>query len=720
GMFAFLNNSHEANIAVYTPEEQMKRAEVFRSVQEIETDLQHRTPDWRERMAAWEVSAKQNQIPWTVIQPQVDDISTGGQRYLPQPDGSFLADGYAPAQHRVKMVLKTDVRNITAFRLELMTDPNLPRNGPGRSSKGSCALTEFEVTSAPASDPKKITKLKIAKATADISLPERDLDAIFNDKSGKHRVVGPIDFAVDGKEETAWTIDTGTTLRNQPRKAVFTLAQPIAPITDAGGIILNFYLSQKHGGWNNNDQQQNQLGRMRLSLTTAPDASADPLPADVQEILSLPGERRSPAQQQVVFHYWRTTVAEWRYANSEIDRLWAQYPEGSTQLVLDERAEMRASHLLKRGDFLRPDRTVTPGVPSFLHPLSAGAKPDRLAFARWLADRESPTTARSAVNRIWQTYFGTGLVATPEDFGMQSDPPSHRELLDWLAVELMDGRSGSDLVGSGERLLHGDQFATARSTVPPAWSQKNIHRLIVNSATYRQSSAVTPELLARDPENRLLARAARLRVDAELVRDVTLAASGLLSAKVGGPSVFPPTPEFLFLPPVSFGTKIWNEEKGDNRYRRAIYTFRYRSVPNPALQTFDAPTGDVACVRRSRSNTPLQALTTLNETLFVEAARALALKAFTEGGANDRQRMAYAFRRVLARKPTEAEQTELLSLLNRQRERLLTGELNAWNLAMNNPDKSFALPKGARMEDVAAWTAVARVLLNLDETITKE
>ena len=722
-MFAFLNNSHEANIAVYTPEEQMKRAEMFRRVQEIETELQHHMPDWRERMAVWEEAAKQNQIPWTVIQPQVEDISTGGQRYLPQPDGSFLADGYAPAQHRVQMALKTDVQNITAFRLELMTDPNLPRNGPGRSSKGSCALTEFEVTAAPVSDPKKTTKLKIAKATADISMPERELDAIFNDKSGKRRVVGPIDFAVDGKEETAWTIDAGPALRNQPRKAVFTLAQPIS---NTDGTILTFYLNQKHGGWNNNDQQQNQIGRMRLSLTTAPDAVADPLPADVREILSIQRERRSPAQQQAVFRYWRTTLsglpsglnAEWRNANAEIDRLWAQHPEGSTQLVLDERAEMRASHLLKRGDFLRPDRAVTPGVPAFLHPLPADAKPDRLAFARWLADRESPTTARSAVNRIWQAYFGTGLVATSEDFGLQSDAPSHRELLDWLAVELMN--PGSDRK-TGRRGDGASQPTTnQRPTTTSSWSLKNIHRLIVNSATYRQSSAMTTELLARDPDNRLLARGARLRVDAEVVRDVTLAASGLLSAKVGGPSVFPPTPEFLFLPPVSFGTKVWNEDKGDNRYRRAIYTFRYRSVPNPALQTFDAPTGDVSCIRRSRSNTPLQALTTLNETLFVEAARALALKALIEGGADDRQRMSFAFRRVLARKPAEAEQTELLSLLNRQRQRLLAGELNAWNLATNDPDKSFALPKGARMEDVAAWTAVARVLLNLDEAITKE
>lgn len=218
----------------------------------------------------------------------------------------------------------------------------------------------------------------------------------------------------------------------------------------------------------------------------------------------------------------------------------------------------------------------------------------------------------------------------------------------------------------------------------------------------------------------MLSRGARFRVDAELVRDIAFSVSGLLNPKVGGASVYPPAPGFLFDRPFSYGTKVWNEEKGENRYRRAIYTFRYRSVPYPALQTFDAPTGDISCVRRTRSNSPLQALTTLNETLFVEAARALALKAVSEGGATDRQRVIFVFRSVLSRKPAEPEITELLALLNRQRERLLAGELNAWNLATNDPDKAFALPKNVRMEELAAWTAVARVLLNLDETITKE
>jgi len=691
-MFAFVNNSNEANVAVYTPEEQMKRAEIFRRTREIEAELQHHTPGWRERMAAWETQATANQPEWIIVKPEVDDISNGGQKYLPMKDGSSLAAGYAPTKHRVKMIWKTDLQNIAAFRLELLNDPNLPLGGPGRSTKGLGALTEFEVEAAPASDPKKITKIKIAKATADFNQPERELEPIFYDKTNRKRVTGPIDFAIDGKDETAWGIDAGPGQRNVPRKAVFVAESPINIADSESSAILTFYLKQNHGGWNSDDNQSNNLGRMRLSVTTAKDPVADPLPANVREILSIPPAQRSEAQTQTVFGYWRTTVADWKADNDRIAEIWKQHPEGSSQLVYNERGEMRPTFTLKRGDFLKPDKQIEPGVPAFLNPLPANAPANRLGFAKWMTDRQAPTTARSAVNRIWQSYFGTGIVATSEDFGKQAEAPSHPELLDWLAVELME----------------------------KGWSLKNIHRLIVTSATYRQSSKVTPELLQRDPYNRLLAHGARFRVEGEIVRDIALQASGLLNPKMGGPGVYPPSPEFLYLPPVSYGPKPWFEEKGENRYRRTVYTFRYRSVPFPVLQTFDAPNADISCVRRAKSNTPLQALTTLNETLFLEAARALAVKAVKEGGTTDADKVTYAFRRVLSRKPTSTEMSELLALKNRQLERFSAGELNPWNLATNDPDKAFALPKGVRMDELAAWTAVSRVLLNLDEAITKE
>src|SRR6185295_12389945 len=658
-------------------------------IREIEAGLEHRNPDWQDRMAAWEETAKSAQPEWTVVRPEAEDISTGGQKYLPMKDGSFLAQGYAPTKHKVKMTVKTDIQNITAFRLELMNDPNLPLNGPGRSIKGTSALTEFEVESAPADAPDKIAKVKFARATADVNPPETPLDAIFDDKSGKRRVTGPVEFAIDGNEETAWGTDAGPGQRNQPRKAVFTAESPIA---NTGSTILTFYLNQKHGGWNSDDNQNYNLGRFRLSITTAPDAVADPLPKNVRDILSIPRAERTPAQTNAVFSYWRTTVPEWREANEKIAELWREHPEGSSQLALVARTEPRETHILMRGDFLKPAKLVSPGVPAFLNPLPADAPPTRLTFARWLVDRNSPTTARAFVNRMWQSYFGTGLVTTSEDLGKQSELPSHPELLDWLAVEFMDGK----------------------------WSMKALHRLIVTSATYRQSSRVTPDLYQRDPYNRLLARGPRFRVDAEIVRDIALEASGLLNAKVGGPSVYAPAPEFLFLPPASYGPKIWKEEKGPDRYRRALYTFRYRSVPYPMLQIFDAPNGDMSCVRRARANTPLQALTTLNEPLFVESAQALALRTLREGGATDADRLTYAFRRCVARPPTVAESAELLKLLNKQKQRLTDGWLSAWDLAGLDVPHPPKLPQGANPVQLAAWTSVTRVLLNLDETITKE
>src|SRR5579862_1951430 len=679
-MFAFLNNSHEANVTVFTPSELMEREAVLRGIREIEDDLRHRTADWKERMRAWEAAVRDDQPEWTVVRPDVDDISTGGQKYLPMEDGSFLAQSYAPTKHRVKLIAKVPLEEVTGFRLELLTDPNLPRGGPGRSIKGTGALTEFEVEAGPADGSTKPQKLKMASATADVEAPEAPLEAIFDDKSGKKRIVGPVAFAIDGKDETAWSIDIGPGRRNAPRKAVFV---PEKPVAFKGGAILVFYLKQNHGGWNSDDNQTCNLGRFRLSVTSAPAPKADPLPMGVRSILAISEDQRSPAQDAAVFTYWRTTVPEWKEENDRVEALWKKHPEGTTQLALEERGQMRATHLLDRGDFLKPKAEVTPGVPGFLNPLPPGQPASRLAFARWLVDRKAPTPARSIVNRVWQSYFGTGLVATSEDFGSQSESPSHPELLDWLSVEFMER----------------------------GWSFKSLHRLIVSSATYRQSSTLTADAFARDPANRLLSRGPRFRVEGEIVRDIALAASGLLNLKVGGPSVCPPAPGQLFQPPVSYGPRVWKEETGENRYRRGLYTFRYRSVSYPALQAFDTPVGEASCVRRSRSNTPLQALTTLNEPLFVECARALAARTLKEGGSGEDERLSFAFRRCVGRNLTEKERKVLLEFLAAQKEHLAAGPDRIKDLIGSKDD---ATP------DRGAWTALARVLLNLDETITKE
>ncbi|WZO97794.1 PSD1 and planctomycete cytochrome C domain-containing protein [Isosphaeraceae bacterium EP7] len=690
-LFAFLNESHESNVAVYTAADQTRRADLFRQVAEIEDDLKHRTPDWPARMAAWEATTKAEAGPeWVVIRPAVDPLSDGGEKFQAMDDGSLLCQGYAPTKHRLKLTatLPSDLKGIRAFRLEQLNDPNLPLGGPGRSPEGTSALTEFAVEAAPADTPDKTKPVKLVSATADVNPPETPLKSMYDDKSGKLRVTGPVAFAIDDKPETAWGIDVGPARRNQPRQAVFVAQEPISH--DAG-TALTVYLAQNHGGWNSDDNQNHNLGRFRLSVTTSENAKADPIPAAVRKALDVPAESRTPAQVAAIFAHWRTTVADWKDANDRINALWATHPEGSAQLVLKARETPRMTHVLERGDFLKPGKTVAPGTPGFLNALPADAPTDRLSFARWLVDRRSPTTARAAVNRVWQSYFGTGLVSTSEDLGSQGEAPTHPELLDWLAVEFMDG----------------------------GWSMKALHKLITESATYRQSSVVSPEMAARDPENRLLARGPRFRVDAEVVRDVALAASGLLDDTIGGPSVFPPAPEFLFQPPASYGPKTWAESKGAGRFRRALYTFRYRSVPYPALQVFDAPNGDFACVRRSRSNTPLQALTTLNEPLALDCARAMALRVLREGGNSDPERIAYAFRLCTGRTPEDRETAPLLALLQRQAKRFGPGGVDPWTLAASDPAKPPALPEGVTPAQAASWTAASRVLLNLDETITK-
>jgi hypothetical protein len=686
-LFAFLNNDHEARPVVYTPAEQMRIADLRRRMGEIEAGLRHANTDWDEKMRSWEESAKDNQPAWSPV--RVTYTGENDERYYEQKDGSLLVQGYARTKWTAHFHGPSPLPTVRAFRLELLTDPNLPGGGPGRSFLGTCALTEFSVEAVDAKDPTKKVKVKFAAASADYANPVRDLEPNFDDRSGKKRVTGPVAFAIDGKDDTAWGIDAGPGRRNRPRVAVFV---PDKPLDFPNGMELHFGLKQNHGGWNSDDHMNNNLGRFRLSVTAADGAVADPVPPEVRAILAVPRDRRTPSQTATVFSYWRTTVPEWKDTNDRIESLWRQWPAGAMTLTLATREEPRDTRRLKRGDWLKPAEPVGPGVPAFLHPLPAGAPPNRLTFARWLVDRNSPTTARALVNRVWQAYFGTGLVASSEDLGTQAEKPSHPELLDWLAVEFMDG----------------------------GWSMKRLHRLIVTSATYRQSSKVTPERLTRDPYNRLLARGPRLRVEGEVVRDIALAASGLLTDKLGGPSVFAPAPGFLFQPPASYGPFTWTEATGPERFRRALYTFRRRSTPYPALQTFDVPPGESACVKRPRSNTPLQALTALNETVFVECARALAARVVREGGATDADRLNYAFRLCVARPPAAAELTELTRLLESQRRRLADGWLNPGEIITGSKDSFGVLPAGVTPTQLASYTLVARVLLNLDETITKE
>jgi hypothetical protein len=361
------------------------------------------------------------------------------------------------------------------------------------------------------------------------------------------------------------------------------------------------------------------------------------------------------------------------------------YPATKAQTLV-ERAEPRKTYIHVRGDFLRPGAEVQPHVPAVLTSLQPrGSRPDRLDLARWLVDARNPLTARVAVNRIWQNLFGRGLVVTPEDFGTRGDPPTHPELLDWLAAELAAN----------------------------GWSQKEMIRQIVGSAAYRQSSHLRAELVGRDPNNALLARQNRFRLAAEVVRDCYLRASGLLNPTVGGPSVRPPLPADVAALGYANSVK-WEESPGADRYRRGMYIFFQRTVPYPMLSTFDAPDSNVACTRRERSNTPLQALTLLNDPVFFECAQALARRVLEEKPGAVEDRLRYAFQLCLARQPTEGELSQLSGYYNDLVELARSDSGAAEKLA--GPAKRGE----ADSAEAAAWVALGRTILNLDELVTRE
>jgi hypothetical protein len=316
---------------------------------------------------------------------------------------------------------------------------------------------------------------------------------------------------------------------------------------------------------------------------------------------------------------------------------------------------------------------------------------DRRAFAQWLTDKRSPLAARVAVNRVWQCLFGQGLVETSEDFGTRAPVPEYLNILDWLAVDFME---------------HG-------------WSHKHLITTILSSSTYQQSSDASNQLLEIDPKNRLLTRGPRFRMESEPIRDTALCAAGLLHKKVGGPSVFPPVPESV-LEYNYFKPTYWIPPEGPERYRRSLYMFRKRSMPDPVMSAFDAPNGDFACARRVRSNTPLSALTGLNETVFVEAAQAMAIRVVKEAAADDdKARIRYAYQLCMSRLPTDKELSTVQGLLAEQQQRLAKGELKAGEIAFNKMSNPTELPPNATPNQIAAWMLVCRVLLNLDETLTK-
>lgn len=697
GLLALINNCHEASVTVFSPEEQAARQTTLARIDELVRTRLAADGDWLSRLIRWQVQAQETPVSeWQPVAIDFNPESIGGQKFLRQTDGSYLAAGYAPTKFRpTGDVSVTTAGPITAVRIELLSDPNLPHGGPGRSVDGTWALSELELQVPKLDDQGKETWEKVAwsAARATIDLPPSPLPARYADKTETVRTLGPVAFAIDGDPHTAWHGNAGAGRRNEPQTAMFRLATPIAATGDTP-LRFRIQLSQNHGGWNSDDNQTHNLGRFRVSVTEAPEPSIAPLPPRLMAEIGDPMDKWSEETSRAIIDRFIREDELLRDLVPQLDEAWRGYPEGTSQLVLVEREQPRTTHRLERGNFLSPREVVAPGLPAWLgvtlpRAPSSQQPLGRLDLAHWIASPTNPLTARSIVNRIWQEYFGAGLVATSDDLGMQGEAPSHPQLLDQLAVDLMES----------------------------GWSLKALHRQIVLSTTYRQDSSVTPERLAQDPRNRWLSRGSRVRVPAETFRDLVLAAAGLLDPQVGGPPVYPPAPEFLFRPPASYGPKSWGPEEGSGQHRRALYAFRFRSVPYPVLETFDAPNGDVACVRRSISNTPLQALVSLNEPVFLEAARGLAVRALAEtrtsaASGRDDAVIEQVFVALTGRVPQDAERGILREMLTEQRSRLAADPAAARAIA----GEAIA---PAEASELAAWTLVSRVVMNLDETITK-
>ncbi len=667
-LFAFFNGADEPQLAVPADEKVKKEepalvvelAQEEKRLADTETGLAARQADW-ERQIAGRLA-----VEWEVLEP-LDARSEEGAAAANLGDGSVLfgaakgeknggaGNSRLPDRDAYRIAATAKLERITALRLEALTHASLPSGGPGLAANGNFVLSELSLSAAGARAP---------------------FDRAWADHSQKDY---PVESAVDGSLMTGWAINVATGKLNVDREAVFVLQEPAA----AGPRTrLEFRLEHRHSA------PRYALGRLRLSVTGASREIVD-LPPSVRRILAKPAGERSNDEAALLAEGYRRIDSERAAVAARVEYLKARLKElresMTKTLIIRERKEPRTTHIHIRGDFLRKGAEVEPSIPAVLpHMRSSGGRASRLDLARWIVDPENPLTARVAVNRIWQQFFGEGIVATENDFGVQGDAPRNPELLDWLAAEF----------------------------VSRGWSLKAMHRRIVTSAAYRQSSRLLADLAEKDPMNRLLARQSRLRLEAESVRDAALAASGLLSYEIGGPGVYPPQPEGIYR--FTQNVKYWKESQGADRYRRGLYTYFWRSSPHPFLSTFDAPDATTACTRRVRSNTPLQALTLANDRSFYEAAQALGLRILREAPRGDGERIRHAFRLCLARSPTDAELRRLADFLKTERAAFAAVPETARAAVLQE------IPLGIEPAEAAAWIAVARVLLNLDEFITRE
>jgi hypothetical protein len=612
--------------------------------------------------ARWEARLRQdlaaNRLDWVAVKPE-RLASAGGATLVLQADLSVLATGKNPAKDVYTVTLPTDRKHITGIRLEALTHPSLANQSLARGN-GNFVLTRIEVEA-------NGQPVPLAAAVAD------------------HSQAGfPVANAIDPKSNTGWAVEGH--VKRENRTAVFTFARPVA---GGPGTLLTVRLKHE------SIYAQHNIGRFRLALTSVDKPSLSQkggLPPQVALALAVEPGKRTAAQKELLARHYRSIAPELaplRRQIAALEKQKAALTREFPQTLISMPVAPRVMRVLRRGNWLDDSGAVVePGVPASLPPLPVkGRRANRLDLARWLVAADHPMVARVFVNRLWKLCFGQGIVKTLDDFGSQGAWPTHPRLLDWLAVE----------------------FRTS------GWNVKYMLKLLVMSRSYRQSSQVSEALRQRDPFNQWLARQARFRLDAEMVRDNALAVSGLLVRRIGGQSAKPYQPA-RYWAQLNFPMREYQKDVGPNVYRRGLYTYWCRTFLHPSLLAFDAPTREECTVERPRSNTPQQALVLLNDPTYVEAARALAERLLRQGGRDAGPRIQFAFRQVLCRHPRQAE-LSLLEALYQKHLREYRADPRAAEDVLRVGDRPMS--KGSDAAELAAWTSVARVILNLHETISR-
>ena len=649
----------QAPVSLLTSSQKRRDEELNKMLAEAQHELTAPSVEIDQAQLQWETSWAESltDTNWTVIRP-TESISREGALLTVQPDDSILASGENPEKDSYTLRFNVEIKHVTALRLEVLPHESLKAKGPGRAEKGNFVLGACQLTVGD-------KPVAFQRATATYSQDQF-----------------PIGNLIDDNLTTAWAIYPRV---GKSHSAIISFTKPIG---DGTMQSITITMPQDFG-------HHHTIGRFRLAFTTSKHAHAEhAVPQDIAAILAITAEARSQTQQDQLRNYFRATAPGTASLRKRIDDATNEKKVLAQQaqiLISQSMKEPRVVRILGRGDWQDDTgKIVQPAVPVSLGsiPAKAGQRLTRLDLANWVVSPSNPLTARVMVNRLWKLMFGRGLANNLGDFGAQGQPPTHPELLDWLANEF---------IGSG-------------------WNIKHMMKLIAVSDVYRRSSDATPSLLQRDPDNELLARQGRWRLDAEFVRDNALKISGLLSLRIGGSSVRPYQPAG-YLANLNFPTRTWVQDTGESQYRRGLYTFWQRTFLHPALAAFDAPTREECTVQRSVSNTPIQALVLLNDPTFVEAARELARRMITEGGNTDVDRFNFSFREALSREPTSAELLVLTRLVKKHREEFRTNPAGASEFG-----KIGLRPAPSTIDavELAAWTSAARTILNLHECITRE